>query len=349
MGDTRAAQAGLMGLADGDPNARVAQAGAMVLSGVGADVQAAQAGRMALVEVLPFARVAQAGAMILCDAVPCLTRFSQCWVITRTDGEVFGFTSHDQPIPFRGVVCKPCDSLNPSATEAATELGAVGNMELSGIISDAGLNEFDLYAGKFDGAFVEVWEISWDPSDGETPKRIAAGTTGSVSQGRDGFRTEVQGIGAKLQQQALTQVVTAACRWTFGDSRCTKDLAALTVGGVVTGIDPNRERRVFADSALVSSPGFGDNYFALGVVTFTSGPNIGLSSEVKEYDEATGTFVLWQAMPLPIESGHTFDAVPGCDLSRDTCRDRWSNIINFGGFPDVPGEDAITETPDAKY
>lgn len=28
---------------------------------------------------------------------------------------------------------------------------------------------------------------------------------------------------------------------------------------------------------------------------------------------------------------------PGCDLRRDTCASRFDNLLNFGGFPDIPG------------
>lgn len=41
------------------------------------------------------------------------------------------------------------------------------------------------------------------------------------------------------------------------------------------------------------------------------------------------------------------DAVPGgvCDKRFSTCRDVFSNVANFRGFPDIPGEDFLTLTP----
>ncbi len=31
------------------------------------------------------------------------------------------------------------------------------------------------------------------------------------------------------------------------------------------------------------------------------------------------------------------EIAPGCDLRRDTCAGRFGNLLNFGGFPDIPG------------
>ncbi|MCA0871383.1 phage BR0599 family protein [Seohaeicola saemankumensis] len=31
------------------------------------------------------------------------------------------------------------------------------------------------------------------------------------------------------------------------------------------------------------------------------------------------------------------EIAPGCDLRRDTCTGRFGNLLNFGGFPDIPG------------
>ncbi|MCE8523480.1 phage BR0599 family protein [Ruegeria pomeroyi] len=35
---------------------------------------------------------------------------------------------------------------------------------------------------------------------------------------------------------------------------------------------------------------------------------------------------------------------PGCDLRRDTCANRFGNLLNFGGFPDIPGRNPFGGT-----
>lgn len=343
-----ASQAAALALGGGEPEARGSQVAVMALGSVRPDASASAAAVLALGVVVPDVPASQAVVLVLAEEVPCVTRWSQCWLFKRLDGEEFCFTAHDRPVEFMGRTFEPCSSLMPTAVEAATDLGAVGNMELSGIIDADALDEFDLYAGKFDGARVEVWEVPWDASDGSIPRRLAAGNIGAVSHGRDGFSAEVLGLGARMGQQALTQVVTAACRWRFGSPECGKDLGPLTEAAAVSGIGGPGDRRTFVASALAGS--FGDGYFANGVVTWTSGDNEGVSSHVKEYDGDTGTFILWDLLPKPPTAGDGFTVTPGCTLAKEGPNGClfWNNFVNFGGFPDVPGEDAISETPDAK-
>jgi uncharacterized phage protein (TIGR02218 family) len=37
----------------------------------------------------------------------------------------------------------------------------------------------------------------------------------------------------------------------------------------------------------------------------------------------------------------------GCDKSAATCRAKFSNLLNFRGFPHLPGEDWVTAYPKA--
>ena len=45
---------------------------------------------------------------------------------------------------------------------------------------------------------------------------------------------------------------------------------------------------------------------------------------------------LWQAMPQPIAAGDAFTVTAGCDKPFATCHDRFDNVVNFRGFPHIP-------------
>jgi hypothetical protein len=51
-------------------------------------------------------------------------------------------------------------------------------------------------------------------------------------------------------------------------------------------------------------------------------------------------------MPYAIQIGDTFSAVAGCQkrLAED-CGTKFSNVVNFGGEPHLPGIDALTSPP----
>lgn len=331
--------------------ARATQAAGLVLYEEPADfVRATQTVALTLIEQETATLATQAVSLVLADIVPCLTRWAQCWTITRRDGEVFAFTSLDRPITFRGITHIPCNSLAATAVELSTVVGPTGNMELQGILSDSGVSEVDLYNGLFDGARIEVWMVPWQNSGGDLPFRLMGGVTGSSSFEETSFSQEILTPSAQLQQRALLETYTPGCRYEFGnqnDPRCPVDLATLTVAGSVTATaipnaSTNSTRRIFTDSSRFEA----DGWFNLGRVTWTSGPNAGIISEVKDY--TGGQFILWEATLHPIDIGHAYTATPGCDKSPDAHRLYNADMVDFGGFPDVPGSDSILMSPDAK-
>jgi uncharacterized phage protein (TIGR02218 family) len=57
------------------------------------------------------------------------------------------------------------------------------------------------------------------------------------------------------------------------------------------------------------------------------------------------TFELWQAMPEPVAAGDSFTVTAGCDKQFQTCHDRFNNVVNFRGFPHIPGNDFVISYP----
>ena len=305
-------------------------------------VSASQQAVLAAGYVIPPVAVSQQAVLILVDGSPCVTERCQLWRIVRRDGVEFRYTSLDRDVFYGGQRFKSCGSLNPSASEDASSLGTVSNIELEGIISDEGITEADLYGGLFDDAYVTVDLVAWGVAP-ESPRRLASGWTGELSQGDTGFKMEVLGAGARLDQQALVQMVTPGCRWDFGDARCGVDLEALKVSGTVDG---SVSRSIFTATL---SGGAGGLQWENGTVRFTSGPNEGQRLEVRSVDFAVGVIDLWPSAAYRAEPGDSFDLYPGCDKARDGGCTVYANVINHGGFPDVPGSDSILETPDAQY
>ncbi|MGE3150824.1 MAG: DUF2163 domain-containing protein, partial [Pseudorhodoplanes sp.] len=88
---------------------------------------------------------------------------------------------------------------------------------------------------------------------------------------------------------------------------------------------------------------FDDGWFTGGKLTFSSGANAGAAMEVKRHHRAGDVVVvtLWQAMAEPIAEGDGFVVTAGCDKRFATCRDRFDNVLNFRGFPHIPGNDFI--------
>lgn len=351
--EARVTQQATLVLSAADSDVRVTQAAVLALvfmPDAADEIRVTQAAVLALAEYDAAIRVTQTAVLVLADQVNCLTRWAQTWTITRTDGEVFAFTSLDRPLTFRGVVHQPCNSLAATAVELSTIVGVTGSMELHGILADGGVSEVDLYNGLFDGARIEVWMVPWDNSGGEIPFRLMAGVTGASGHGDTDFSQEILTPSAQLGQRALLETFTPACRYQFGNSvdpRCPVNLAALTVTGSVTGTpipnaSTNATRRIFTDSTRVEADGF----FNMGSLTWTSGPNAGATSEVKDF--TGGQFILWEALLYPIALTDAYSLTPSCDKSPASHLLFNADMVDYGGFPDVPGGDALVNTPDSR-
>lgn len=88
-----------------------------------------------------------------------------------------------------------------------------------------------------------------------------------------------------------------------------------------------------------------------GTIVFSSGENNGIAREVYIVDadtSADGEVTLFLRMPFEIAVGDTGTLYPGCDKRVSTCKSRFGNVVNFRGFPHVPGDKYLMDYPDAK-
>lgn len=267
-----------------------------------------------------------------------VTTLCRCWLIARNDGVTQGFTDHDEDVVIGDVTCRAGTGLN--ASEATQKLGlAVDGSELSGALAADTLNEDDLAAGRYDAAAVELWLTDW--SEPALRVLLAKGSLGEVKREGTAFTAEVRGLSQRLAQES-GRLYTATCSADLGDGRCKVDLtgAAYRGTGAVVTVSATAS---FTASGLDT---FDDGWFTAGKVTFTGGANAGLSVEVKSHgNDGVVSFALWQAMPEPIAPADPFTVTAGCDKRFATCHDRFNNVVNFRGFPHIPGNDFVIRYP----
>jgi len=261
-----------------------------------------------------------------------VTTLATCWKITRRDGQVLGFTDHDSDLVVDALSYKAATGMVPSAVTSQAGM-AVDNLEIEGMLSDDAITQAGLLNGHYDHAELTIFMVDYTaPTHGRL--HVKTGWLGEVTV-RDGvFAVEVRGLSAALQQ-TIGEVYTATCRARLGDTRCSKNLSALTVTG---SIDSVESEFAFYDAARTEVNG----YFSYGVITFTSGLNAGQSMEVRDFTD--GRFALFLPLPYAVTAGDTYIAVAGCDKRIDTCVGRFNNAVNFRGEPHVPGAGKLFET-----
>jgi uncharacterized phage protein (TIGR02218 family) len=267
-----------------------------------------------------------------------VTTLCRCWLIERQDGVTQGFTDHDEDIVLDDVTCRAGTGL--SGSEVTQKHGlAVDSSEITGALNADTLNEDDLAAGRYDAANVELWLVDW--SEPTLRVLLAKGRLGEVRRDGAVFTAELQGLSQRLAEDT-GRLYTATCSADLGDGRCGVDLTSATWrgSGSVTALTATS---AFNAGGLGD---FADGWFTAGKLTFTSGANAGLAVEVKLHRVAAAvTLELWQAMPQPIATGDSFVVTAGCDKRFATCHDRFNNIVNFRGFPHIPGNDFVVRYP----
>ena len=258
------------------------------------------------------------------------TTLAWCWRLTRRDGAVLGFTEHDRDLVFDGTTFEAAAGITASALESTNGLN-VDNLDVTGALSSARLDEGDLAAGLYDDAEIEIWRVNWQ--DAEARVLMRKGNLGEVSRSGAAFTAELRGLAHRLNQPT-GRLYQYGCDADFADARCGLDAADWTAEGIVTGASGNRE---LTSEGL---DGFAAGHFTRGLLTFTSGANEGASMEVKAHASG-GTLELWRAMARDIAPGNTFTVTAGCDKQFETCRLKFANRENFRGFPHMPGSDFV--------
>ncbi|MDF1854911.1 DUF2163 domain-containing protein [Pseudooceanicola sp.] len=269
------------------------------------------------------------GATTLCHA----------WQIRRVDGVVLGFTDHDLDLNLGGVVYRADTGLSATALQQGTGL-AVDNSEALGALSDAALSEADIEAGRFDAAELTAWLVNW--ADTDQRQLVFRATLGEIRRAGGAFHAELRGLTEALNRP-LGRVYQKPCPAVLGDAACGVNLA-------VPGYRSERPVEV-VDARLTFSfeslPGFDIGWFQRGRVELLSGEAKGLSGAIKRdrFIDGRRVIELWQPLRAAVAPGDMIRLDAGCDKRFETCRLKFNNVLNFRGFPDIPGEDWMLAYP----
>lgn len=272
------------------------------------------------------------------------TTVAHAILITRTDGQLYGFTSHDVSFTMditswgyaeqTQFVFDASQGLEASSIVTTAGLG-VDNLELTTLNDGSLFTTDDILQGRWRNADFRIFRYNWSASpitisnDVET---LIRGTFGEITLNKETVKLELRGLTQKLQQP-IGSVSTKTCRARLGDIRCTKDLTTFTHTSIVSGVTSNS---TFTAASLTQSA----DYFTEGILTWLTGNNAGVSEKIRSHSTG-GVFSFILPMVRQIQLGDTFTVVAGCNKTLETCRDKFNNVLNFQGEPHRPMVDAL--------
>ena len=157
-----------------------------------------------------------------------VTTLCHIWKLTRTDGQVLGFTDHDEALDIDGITYLALSGM--SGGDADSSLGfSIDNSHVQSVFSDERITADDINAGLYESAELICAIINWQ--DVSQRLTLTRGQLGEIVQKGEGFTAEWIGEGAKLDR-SQGRVFSRLCDANFGDARCGLNAADFLEGTV---------------------------------------------------------------------------------------------------------------------
>jgi len=260
-----------------------------------------------------------------------VTTLCRCWILETTAGQKLGFTDHDETITVEGVLCEKDAGVEASGIEERLGLNT-NTSEVSGAIQSDYITREAITAGKFDNAQVSTYIVNWQDASQYFLDQVSL--VGEIVQEDGHYRMELRSLSSKLEQTKGNHFIKN-CQADLGDDKCKVNLSTSEFRSI-GNISQVKSQTILWIKGIDD---FENAWFRGGFLTFNTGANKDLKMEISEHIKLDGITILhlWQPMPNPIKVGDNFSVVVGCNKSFSTCGEKFSNTINFRGFPHMPG------------
>jgi uncharacterized phage protein (TIGR02218 family) len=228
------------------------------------------------------------------------------------------FTSSDQPYTYSAHTYQPEPGLARSAIEHSQEAVADEvkvQLELANPVSQLLLAD-----GAIDPVYVTIYRFHRG-----APSDVVSAFIGEVVEfhfGPEGAELTCAPLTAAFERRVPTTLCSRQCQKTTYSADCGVNKADFKTTAVLSAVSGN----VVQSTTFDTPP---DQYFRGGWIQRASGERRFIVDHVGA--------ALTLTHPIPgLAPGETVDAYAGDDHQEATCRDKFSNLVNFLGFPDIP-------------
>lgn len=133
---------------------------------------------------------------------------------------------------------------------------------------------------------------------------------------------------ASMQDPGLTWTYMRSCTAVVGDNRCRVNLDGYRVDGTVDSLDG-------AQITVNALSGYSDGYFAGGYVAWVVSSG---DYDRRHIESQSGSVLTLLGGTSGLSLNQSVRLFPGCDFTMDTCGDKFNNIDNFRGIPQLQGD-----------
>lgn len=258
------------------------------------------------------------------------------------DGSQIAITDHDQELSVNlgdgAVTYSPRTGIIASDLALSTGFDA-DDIEVSGPLMDEATEDWHItkamvIGGRFDDAEARFFQVNWNSLADGAIKLIRGYVVRADVEGSK-FKLTIHSEISKFAQE-VGRTITPYCDADFGDTRC--GYTPATLAATVTAVADKLQFTVSFTGA------YANDYWNRGTVTFLTGDLAG-TRPVEILDWTSGGVVtLFTDLAEAPGIGDTLTITQGCGKTRADCL-VYDNVINFRGFPDVPGTDQVMRYP----
>ncbi len=145
-----------------------------------------------------------------------------------------------------------------------------------------------------------------------------------------------ESIRSSSQRFGLRRCFQLQCPHVLYSAACGASKALHEVSGTVTGIS--------ADVIIVPESSGGAGTFTGGYAEWTSVTTSATERRMITNDDGSGNLTL-AGIAVGLSIGSPIRIYPGCDHTIDTCELKFSNSLNYGGFPYTPSKNPFGNNP----
>lgn len=142
-------------------------------------------------------------------------------------------------------------------------------------------------------------------------------------------------LAASFRRGGLRYGYMHNCPHMLYGAQCTKDRADFEVEVTLTDVDGQQiQGTEFGD--------FDDGWFNGGFIEYPLDSGM---VERRMIVTHAGTTCVLLGFPAELVSGAVITALPGCNRTISICESKFDNVVNFGGFPHIPGRNPFDGMP----
>jgi uncharacterized phage protein (TIGR02218 family) len=261
------------------------------------------------------------------------TAFADCFTFTLSTGSAYTWTNVDIPIVFNGVTFSASGPLVQGLKYKASVGLEVDKQQMTIAARPTDLINgapflIALRDGAFDGASVQRDRVFLTALGGAVVGGVTLfkGRVSTVDQvGRTTATLTVASDLVVLDYDMPRNLFSPTCVHTLYDSGC----------GVIRGAFASNGAAGAGSTANAIAFSGAEALHAQGSIVFSFGANANVRATVKSVAVGSSLNLIYP-LPFAPSVGDAFTVYAGCDHTQNTCNARFSNLVNFRGFPYVP-------------